>query len=131
MQEMNSPSASCKNLSVFALPVDGLHPGFAVVFACGNPFWGYLFDPVEVFARELDVHGGEVLFEAFAAPDSRDGADVVALMEQPRQRELPWRYAFLRGEFPHPVHEFEVLLEVLARETRGGAAEVVLRKVVG
>jgi hypothetical protein len=41
---------------------------------------------------ELEVGGGHVLFEKFAALGARDWHDVVAFVEQPGERDLPRRY---------------------------------------
>ena len=59
--EMNA-SATHKNHSVFALPVDGLHPRLVVAFARGRALRGHIFDLAKVFVSEPDVRGDDVLF---------------------------------------------------------------------
>ncbi len=111
--------------------VERTHARFVVPFPGGNSLRRGLVYAGEVVAREFDLHGLRVFFEALAALRAGDGGDVIALVEEPREGELPRSRAFPVGYFFHTLDEVEVLLEVLAREARRRAAEIVLGEVVG
>src|SRR5262249_49837580 len=77
-----------------------------------------------------DVERAEVLLQVRAPLRARDRDDVVALREDPRERELRGPAALLRGELLHAADEVEVLLEVVALEARRHPPVVVGREVL-
>src|SRR5262249_16051952 len=76
------------------------------------------------------VDRGCVLLEVAAPLRSRDRDDVGALREHPGDRELRRRDALLRSDLLDLRRDAEIRVEVVAREPRSVAAEVVLVELV-
>src|SRR5439155_8135522 len=76
-----------------------------------------------------DVECSDVLLEVLASLRARDRHEVLPLRQHPRQRQLARRTAPLPRDLFHPLHEVQVLLEVLALETGIVAAVLVGRQV--
>ena len=89
-----------------------------------------LFEPFELVGGEFDAVGGGVLLDARDAPGAGDRGDVVALGQQPRQRDLRRGGTGLGCDRLHLVDDAQVALEVLAGEARVGLAPVVVGEVV-
>src|ERR671930_626479 len=92
--------------------------------------------PALVVARarrlgQLVVDRGCVLLQIVAALRARDGDKVVALGEDPRDRELGGRDALLCRDLLHLRRQREVRFQVFAGEARASAAEVALVEFVG
>ena len=78
----------------------------------------------------MNVGRRRVFLEPLPPLRARDRDNVVALREQPRERELRRRAAFARGHALHALDDLEVLLEVLALKPRIVSPPVVGREVV-
>src|SRR6476620_11410267 len=89
-----------------------LHGLGVVAVASGGALGGDLVDALEIRAREGHVNGAHVLLEILATFGAGDGNHVVALRENPRERELRGRASLLGGESLDVAHQLEVLLEV-------------------
>src|SRR5690349_19814877 len=65
------------------------------------------------------------------APDSsaRNRYDLLALSQDPCQRQLRWFHAFLRRNFTRPSNKVEISPEVFALETRIIAPPVIGRQI--
>ena len=99
-----------------------------MAFAGGR---GQVAEPFELVAAELDAVGGGVLLDAGDATGAGDRGDVIALGEQPGQRDLRRCGAGLGGDGLDLVDDGQVALEVLAGEAGVGLAPVVVGDVVG
>jgi len=108
--------------------VDGGHVRFVVAFAGGRR---QVAEPFELIAAELDAVGGGVLLDAGDPPGAGDRGDVVALSEQPGQRDLRRCGAGFGGDGLNLVDDGQVALEVLPGEAGVGLAPVVVGDVVG
>ena len=68
----------------------------------------------------MDVGGGGVFFEVFAALGSGDGDEVVAFGENPGlERSLAGLDSFPGGYGPDPINEVLVFIEVFWRRSGG------------
>lgn len=83
-----------------------------------------LVDRGEISLGEGDVGGVGVFLHAGGAAGARDRNDLLALGEQPGQRELGDGDAPGRGQLAKSLHGFDVLLEVAGLPARIGLAEV-------
>ena len=92
---------------------------------------GKIVEPCDVLDAELDMVGGRVLLDAGDALGTGDRGDVVALGEQPGQRDLRRGGVDLGGDGLDLVDDGEVLLEVAWGEARVGLAPVVVGEIVG
>src|SRR5947208_9298928 len=108
--------------------VDGGHVRLVVAFAGGRR---QVAEPFELVVAELDGVGGGVLLDAGDPPGAGDRGDVVALGEQPGQRDLRRCGAGFGGDGLNLVDDGQVALEVLAGEAGVGLAPVVVGDVVG
>src|SRR4051794_35844911 len=111
------------------LSIQRRHPAAVVALAGGLRQLGV--DPREVLARQLDVARRPVLLEVGDALRAWDRHDVVALRQDPGERELPGGDALLLGELADLRREALVALEVVTGEARVVAAEVTLVELVG
>src|SRR5882672_2930471 len=93
-------------------PIDRRHTGWVVAIARRSR--NLALDPIEVWLRQRHVHRGEVLLEVFAALRARDWNDVVALGQDPRERELTRGAPFLVRKLLDLCDDPEVVLQVLA-----------------
>jgi hypothetical protein len=75
--------------------VDGGHARFVVALAGGRR---QVAEPLELVAAQFDAVGGGVLLDAGDPPGTGDRGDVVALGEQPGQRDLRRCGAGLGGD---------------------------------
>src|SRR5437899_8356521 len=66
----------------------------------------------------------EVLVQPLDVAGSRNGDDIGTLRQQPGERELGWRAAFLRGHGFDLCHQIPVAGEVLALEARVGGSSL-------
>src|SRR5688500_17201397 len=132
-------SASCGHLrirraegkeSILALCVDGLHRLFGVSRSSGGALGRDTLDVTQFILRQRDIQRAEVFLEELPALRSRDRNDVLALRQQPGERELRWRATLLAREVLDAAHQVEVLLEVLSLESGIDAAIVVRRQVL-
>ena len=103
--------------------VDDGHVRFVVAPAGG---WRQVAEPLELVATELDSVGGGVFLDAGDPPGTGNRGDVVALGEQPGQRDLRRCGAGLGGDGLNLVDDGQVVLEVLAGEAGVGLAPVVV-----
>ena len=110
-------------------PVDGAH--VRVALSGRRAARQRLVERVQVGLVKLDVGRRRVLLQVLPPLGARDRHDVVALGQEPRQGELARRDVSLGGDFLHPLDQREVLLEVLALESRRLAAPVSLGNVLG
>src|SRR5262245_37807130 len=110
-------------------PSDDAHVGVAL--AGGRAAGRRLLEALEVLVAQLDLGRGEVLLQVLHALRARDRDDVLALTQQPRERELRRGDVLLLRDLEHALDELEVALEVLAHEARRAAAVVVGREVLG
>src|SRR3954453_16150118 len=75
------------------------HPTAVVALTGGRGQLGV--DVLEVLVGQLDLARGPVLLEVRDPLGSRDRDDIVALGQDPGERELPGRHALLLGELAH------------------------------
>ena len=87
--------------------------------------------PFDLLGAQLDAVGGGVLLDAGDPLGAGDRGDVVALREQPGQRDLRRCGARLGGDGLDLVDDAQVALEVLAGEARVGLAPVVVGELLG
>src|SRR5207249_1524568 len=106
------------------LAPDARHVGVAV--AGGGTARKRLVEPRQLLVRELDVRGGGILLEIAPPLRARNGDDVLAARQHPRERELRGRDALLRGELADVLRQPPVPLEVGAGEAGMALAEVAL-----
>src|SRR5207247_11317293 len=109
--------------------VDRAHAQLVVAIAGGRR--DLLRDPLDLLIAQLDVGGGQVLFEVGDVPGPRDRDDVLPAVQHPGERQLSRRDGLVGCELLDALGELQVLLEVLAREARVVAAEVALVELVG
>src|SRR6185295_8033721 len=88
-----------------------------------------LVDPLEVARAQRDRERAQVFFEIAAALGPGDRQDVVALRQEPRQRELTGLHALLLRDLLDPMDERKVVVEVLLLKPRMLAAAIVGRKI--
>ena len=101
-----------------------------VALPAGRAFRCCLVDPLQVLARKGDPERGHVLLQVLAALGARDGNEALRLGQEPREGQLGRRHLLRGGDLLHPVHEFQVLLEVLALEPWSVATPVVLWQIL-
>src|SRR5438445_2954201 len=85
----------------------------------------------QVGGGEHQVRRGDVLLEVLAALGSRNGHDVFAPPQQPRQRDLSRRRALPLRHLLHRGSDAHVRIEVRALEPRVVPAQVALREPPG
>lgn len=86
-------------------------------------------DLLLLLARQLHVQRPQVLLQVLDLLGAGDRDDVVALRQQPRQRQLARRDLLLLRQRRDAVHQLQVLGEVLLGEARRDEAEVALLEV--
>src|SRR4051794_4388443 len=106
--------------------LDEAHLRLVVVPAGGR---GEGVEGRDLLRGQDEVVGGDVLLQPGHPLGARDGRDVVALRQQPSQRDLGGGGSGLLGDGLHLVGEGEVAPEVLAAEPRVGGPEVVRPEV--
>ena len=99
-----------------------------MAFAGGR---GEVAEPLELRAAEPDAVGCGVLFDTGDALGAGDRGDLIALRQQPRQRDLGRGGVELVGDGLDLVDDPQVLLEVALGEARVGLAPVVVGELVG
>src|SRR5581483_9677767 len=107
------------------LAIHGRHVGVAVAGRFAE-----LVELREILGRELDLARGGVLLEVRPPPSARNGNDVVAAREHPRDRDLRRRCVLRLRDLLDALGELHVALEVLALEARVVAPEVVVVQLV-
>ena len=90
-----------------------------------------LCDPRDVLGGERNLQRPQILIEIFAPLRAGNGHDVLALREHPGQRELRRRAALLARNALDTFEQRQILVEILALETRRLPPVVVLRQVAG
>src|SRR5215510_12427297 len=111
-------------------PIYNLHHLLGITRA-GGERWRYHFvDPAQVVRDQPHLERGDVFFKILAPLRSRDGDDVFALCQHPREQKLRRFASLLFGNFLDAANQVQVLLEILALEPRRAAAEVVSRQVL-
>src|SRR5215212_11174749 len=80
------------------LVVDRPHSHLVVTLPCRRSFGGDLIYALQVLAGQLYLRGGSILFEVLAAFGAGDGDDVLPLVQEPREGELPRSRALLGGD---------------------------------
>src|SRR6516165_7537997 len=107
-----------------------IHPAHVLVaLPAGRALRCCRVDPLQVLARKGDPERGHVLLHVLAALGSGDG-DNPLLSHEPRQGQLGWRHVFRGGDLFHSIHEFQVLLEVLALEPWSMTTPVVRGEIL-
>src|SRR2546425_7069671 len=128
----DAPVRTTRRLAtVYLLDVDALHLGLGIARARGGAGGHRLVDPREILLREIDRQRLHVLLEIGAPLGPRDGEDVLALREEPGERELGRGGALLPRDLFDPAHETEIVLEIALLEARMLTASVVFRHVPG
>src|ERR1700722_11624605 len=87
-------------------------------------------EPVDLLGAQLDPVRGYVLLDPGHALRAGNRSDVVALGQEPGQRNLTRRRSELRGDSFDLFDETLVALEVLPHEARIGLAEVTVVQLV-
>jgi hypothetical protein len=87
--------------------------------------------PFDLRGAQLDAVGGGVLLDARNPLGARNRRDVVALREQPGQRDLGRSDSYLSGNGSNLVDDAQIALEVLAGEARVRLAPVVVGELLG
>src|SRR5207247_2908963 len=87
--------------------------------------------PFDLLGAQLDAVGGGVLLDPGNPLGAGNRSDVIALREQPGQRDLCRCCSDLLGNGSNLVDDAEIALEVLAGEARVGLAPVVVRELLG
>src|SRR5205085_8601453 len=116
--------------AAIGLEVHALHAGCGVALSRRDAPWRDFRDAAEVVRGQPDALGAGVLLEVLAVLRAGDGDHVATLREEPRQRQLRGRAAFLRCDAAHLFDEPQVAREVLALETRMVAAPVVRGQIL-
>ena len=80
--------------------------------------------------RHLHVDGGDNFFKVFAALGAGDRHDVVALRQDPGERQLRRRATFLFRDLPDAINEGQVPGQIITLESRRGAAVVIGREII-
>ena len=93
--------------------------------------WSEVVKPLDLLSAQLDTVGCGVLFDAGDALGAGDGGDVVALREEPGQRDLRRCRIELGGDGLDLVDDAEVLFEVAFGEAGVVLAPVVVGEVFG
>jgi hypothetical protein len=114
-----------------ALTWSALDPGHVRLVVAPAGGRGEIVKPLQLLFAQLDAVGGGVLLDAGDALGAGDGGDVVALCEQPGQRDLRRGGVELGGDGLDLVDDAEVLLEVALAEARVGLAPVVAGELLG
>ena len=107
--------------------VDDGHISFVVALAGGRR---EVVQPFDLLGAQLDTIGGRVLLDAGDALGAGNGGDVVALREQPGQRDLCRCRPRLGGDGLDLVDDAQVAGEVLSGEARVGLAPVVVAELL-
>src|ERR1700722_14987304 len=84
------------------------------------------FQLPEIFAREFDGDGSDVLFESVQLRRTRNWNDPRLLCKQPCQRDLSGRRLFLLRELADQINQSLIQFTVLGRKARHNVAEVSL-----
>src|SRR3954466_3230514 len=105
-------------LLLLFLTINPRHGRFGIAHACGCPHWGDLIDAGEGIARESYINGCQVLLEVFAALGPRNGHDIVALRQHPRERQLSCCCVLFFRDLLNPGYQVQVSLEILSLEPR-------------
>lgn len=108
--------------------VDDSHISFVVALADGRR---EVVQPFDLLGVHLDAVGRDVLLDASDPLGAGDRGDVVALRQQPGQRDLCRCCARLGGNGLDLVDDAQVALEVLAGEARVGLAPIAVGELLG
>ena len=108
--------------------VDDGHVPFVVALTGGRR---EVVQPFDLLGAQLDAVRGGVLLDAGHPLGAGNRSDVVALREQPGQRDLGRRCSHLSGNGSNLVDDAQIALEVLAGEARVGLAPVVIGELLG
>jgi hypothetical protein len=108
--------------------IDGGHVGLVVALTRGR---GQIVEALDLLRAELDAVGCRVFLDAGDSLGAGDGGDVVALGEQPGQRDLRRCGADLGSDGLDLVDDADVLLEVACGKARVGLAPVVVVELLG
>src|SRR2546422_7897138 len=95
----STPPGACTRIAFIlmlsSLPVDRPHSPFRVAVAGGDPFGRDAVDASQVGRSEMNGGGRDVLLQVAPPLGAGDGNDVLALREQPGERELRRRATLL------------------------------------
>src|SRR3984893_9825813 len=126
----DAPVSTTRRLAtVYLLDVDALHLGLGIAQTRGRAEGHGFVDPRQVILGQADRQRLHVLLEVRAMLGAWNGQDVLALREEPGERELGRSGALLSGDLLDPADEPEVVLEILILEARMLPATVVLGNV--
>src|SRR3989442_9505879 len=125
----STPPGACTRIAFIlmlsSLPVDRPHSPFRVPLAGGDAFGRHAVDASQVGRTEINGGGRDVLLQVAPPLGAGDGNDVLALREQPGERELRRRATLLYRQLLHLRDEVQVLREVRALEARVVAAPII------
>jgi len=124
----NRKSAS-KTAALQGSAVNQVHHGFGIAQASRRAFRGDFFNAAQIFRSQLHIQSAGVFFQILATLRARNRNDVLALSQQPSERQLP-RSAFLFvGDDFHARNQVQILLKILALKTRRETAVVIRSKI--
>src|SRR5215213_9306061 len=112
------------------LPVQRSHCALWISLAGRGAGGEHLLNAPQVLLRKLHPRSVNVLLQVLHVLGAGDGDYVVALRQNPGQRQLRRRGTLLMRDRLHLADEVQVLLEVLALETRLVAPVVVCGQVL-
>jgi hypothetical protein len=111
--------------------VDVRHHALVVARAGRDALRQRRVEPFYLVGTDHQSGGCNIFFEETAPLRARNGNNIVALMQQPRQRNLPRRCALLFGHFANDGSCPHVCIEVCALQTRVAPPEIILRILLG
>src|SRR5690606_3641398 len=98
------PLAACRS-GPEGLPVDHPDRRLRIARAGSDPDWRDSVQSIQILARQLDIERPDVLLQPIDAPRAGDRHDVLALCEDPGERQLRRRTALLARHRLHGIHE--------------------------
>src|ERR1051325_148024 len=129
----SGPPVACTR-TAFTAPgsqVDALHPRLGVAQARRRVARDRAIDAPQLFGSESHLRGPGVLLDVAAAFRSGNRDDILALRQDPGERELRRGTLLFPRHRLHRVGERQIALEVLALKARIVAAVIVRREVLG
>src|SRR5712691_11770717 len=126
----STPPGAWTRIAFTRSPVDGPHAALGIARTRGDALGGDLVDAPQVLRAELHGHGPGVLLQVAPPLGPGNRHDVLALGQQPRERELRWRAPLLPCQLLYARDEIQVLRAVRTLAARVVAAPLAFRPIV-